>query len=114
MPKQRQWVWMRSPRTQQERRANQDKNDPLIRARRRASRLPTEWDDIFLKRPKSWKYWRSRAKQHYTNRGACGWHELKWDLVGWCAYWSTMDRVKDAGCCIQRIPGGIRWYGPEL
>ena len=59
--KQRYYHWMRHPRTAQELRANQGKNNPLVRAKRRT--LPTNWDDNFIREQKSWKYKRLRLKQ---------------------------------------------------
>lgn len=49
------WVpFLRYPKTTQELRANQDSNDPLVRAKRR--NLPTSFDDNFIRKQQGWKY----------------------------------------------------------
>lgn len=55
--------WLRHPRTQQERRKSQGKNDLSFRSARRANRLPTSYDDQFPRIQKSWK---SRRKTRYS------------------------------------------------
>lgn len=59
--------YYRTLKTLRERRANQDgRHDPLIRGRRHASRLPTDWDDPekATRKDRNWKRFRpSRYRQ---------------------------------------------------
>lgn len=53
----------RRPRTTQERKANQEKNDILVRPKRKD--LPTSYDDFYIKEEKSWK---SKRKQQQIEK----------------------------------------------
>jgi hypothetical protein len=54
--------YMRYPRTQQERKANLDRK--WNRAKRNPCNLPTSYDDIWVRRERSWKENKKKAKQY--------------------------------------------------
>ncbi len=58
--------WLRHPRTTQEKRANQGKNNQLVRGKRKPRQLIDSYDDILPTTQKSWKV--KRLKQ-YRIRG---------------------------------------------
>lgn len=66
--------YARRPRTTQERRANQERNDLLIRAKRR--NLPSAYDDLMVHDEKSWKSKKSRKNQYHINKNGFSWHYL--------------------------------------
>lgn len=63
MPK----VYLRHPKTTQERRCNQDKFDLLVRAKRRAKNLPSAYDDIWVVCSNCWKNKR-KTKYHLDKK----------------------------------------------
>lgn len=84
----------RSPRTTQERRANQEHRfSGLVRGKRR--NLPNAYDDIFIRRPKSWKGKRrhqrrespvSRHEQQFT------WRDRE-SFLAWCQLRDNLERL---------------------
>jgi hypothetical protein len=103
----------RHPRTAQEIRANQKKNSPYVRGKRK--NLPTAWDDISIKKQKSWKYL-GRKHQYREEKNNYNWREYEYD-------WRDVESVlvsrniifhmEKLGCYWERIRSKIRWYGPE-
>lgn len=62
--------YFRSPRTMNERRANQDRRDvPPARASRRPAALPTDWDDVHnqSRKDRNWKRFRQTRYHHRTD-----------------------------------------------
>lgn len=104
-------AFLRHPRTTQEIRANLDKNDPLIRGRRR--NLPTAWDDLFVRHQKSWKYLR-REKQYREDGDDYSWNEFHYEWHERQAAYRIIDRLQKLGCYYEWLGGGIRWYGPNI
>jgi hypothetical protein len=107
-------AFLRYPRTTQELRANQDRNDPYVRKGRR--KLPTAYDDQFVHKQKSWKYLR-RRKQYRDEDKGYDWHEFEYS---WHDYErrmlarNIMKRLDQIGCFYEHTrTGGIKWFGPE-
>ena len=108
-------AWLRYPKTTQELRANQDRNDPYVRSKRR--NIPTAWDDQFVRKQKSWKYLSKRKKQYRTDNADYDWHEFDY-------HWSETERrmiarnimrhLESIGCLYEHTREGIRWFGPEV
>lgn len=82
--------WLRYPRTTQELRANQDRNDPLIRRRRR--NLPTAYDDQIPRTQKSWK--KTRKTQYREKAEGFSWHDVEF-------HWNSN---RSNYCCPMDIP----------
>ena len=111
----------RHPKTTQERRASQERNDPLIRRKRAARNLPTVYDDIPIHREKSWK--KKRKTQYRANDCDYNWHEFHYDRSwkNWrinpearmIAY-NMQDRLDELGCFWEYTSKGMRWFGPDL
>lgn len=107
--------WLRYPKTRQELRANQDKNDPYIRSRRGSKYLPTAWDDNWIKKELSWKS--LRKTQYRESKDNYKWHEFKYswrnspnDYDTYKEILNFVDRIRcyhiNTGC-------GIKWFGPS-
>lgn len=114
--KKRQFIarFHRSPRTQQEIKANIEKfrdiSEEKICGRKR--NLPTAYDDLPLRRQKSWKY--LKRKTQYKTENNDSWHVFKY-------HWHELKQLRDLEeklrtyrCFYEYIHSGIRWYGPEL
>lgn len=120
--------WLRYPRTQQERREAEDKHNPYVRAKRRAVNLPTAYEDIFVRKQKSWK---SRRKTRYhvkTKPYAWRSHEFNGFRWGDRSYRKLMLQLEkrgffhyisteDSWFCKRGYPQYttvVHWYGPEI
>lgn len=106
---------LRYPKTTQELRANQFKNDPYIRSKRR--NLPTVYADQFVHLEKSWKsirknQYRNPEDSHYQ------WREFEYN-------WSDKDsrlyakqiieQLFQIGCYYEFVRyNKFKWYGPDL
>lgn len=105
--------YLRHPRTTQELRANSNKWDPLVRAKRRSRRVPNAWDDLVIRYRKSWKDF--RRTQWRDNTTDFAWRSIQYD------YWIIEQRMAcngltnwlrrhkfyfKWGCCC------VEWYGP--
>ena len=106
--------WLRHPRTTQERRCNQGKNNKLVRSKRRSKNLVNTYDDIFVPRVKSWKKLR---KQQYREENNYSWHEFSYDIH--CSWHRTfrnkiLKELERLGCYFEYIGYGIRWFGPDI
>ena len=102
--------YYRSPKTRQERRANEGKNDPLIRAKRRANNLPTNYDDIRVHHDLCWKSLR-KTKYRINHKG------YQWRIYTGKNYQLISQlyrRLENLGCYYDYIRSGIVWYGPEI
>lgn len=125
MPK-RNWYssYHRHPRTTQELRANQDRNDPYIRNKRR--NLPTWYDDVPVSKPqKSWKYL-GRRKQYRENKDGFEWRTWYYNFQDNLERMVAHDIVKEleaTGCYWDYISHsqaqpwhylGVKWYGPDI
>lgn len=112
----------RYPRTKQELTANQDRNDPYVRGKRRRKFIPTAWDDQPIRRQRSWK--KLRKTQYRENKDGFEWRSFFYDwrnpeerLVG-----HNVQRILDRkGIWYKRTPGydgrrgvWLTWYGPEV
>lgn len=108
-------AWLRYPRTTQELRANQDRNDPYIRGRRR--NLPTAYDDQFVHKQKSWKYL-GRYNQYRTaeEKKNYNWHVYyyEWGDGYFFRRRHIMNELDRLGCYYEYFRGGIRWFGPSF
>lgn len=106
--------WLRHPRTQQERRENQSKQDRLVRPSRRANRLPTNYDDIQVHTQKSWKC--RRKRQWHADKTGYAWRDFRFSAGGW--RYTKLRRIeyhlKRLGCYSEWIPCGVRWFGPNV
>ena len=103
--------FMRHPRTQQERRANQERNDRLVRSSRK--NLPTSYDDIWIRSQKSWKY--LGRKQQYREETNYGWYHYDYsyfDTESRMVARNIMNRLESLGCFYENTRNGIRWFGP--
>jgi len=103
---------LRHPRTTQEIRANQDRNDPYVRGKRR--NLPTAWDDQFVRKQKSWKYL-GRDHQYRESGHGYEWHEFQYswrDPERRMIARTIMDWLERFGCFYETTRGGFRWFGP--
>jgi len=104
---------LRNPRTTQERRANQERNNPLIRGRRR--KLPNAWDDI--PRSSDQKSWKVLGRKHQYRDEKKGYslHEFTYS---WCDVESRMitrnimRHLDQIGCWYEYAFEGIKWFGP--
>ena len=110
----RRWhlAWLRYPRTTQELRANQDRNDPYVRGKRR--NLPTAYDDQFVRKQKSWKYL-GRDHQYRTREERYNWHEIRYtwrDVQMRQIAHNIMDKLRAGGFYFKYTRCGIMWYGP--
>lgn len=106
-------AWLRYPKTQQERRANQDRHDPYVRGKRR--HLPTAYDDQFVHKEKNWKYLR-RDHQYREQDSGYEWHEFNYswrDVQERMIARNIMRYMDSIGCFYDHTRTGIRWYGPE-
>jgi len=106
------WAWLRHPRTTQELRANQDRNDPLVRGKRR--NIPTAWDDNHIRSQKSWKYL-GRKHQYRDADERYNWHKIEYhwrDVEKRQVAHNILDRVKAGGFYHKYTGYGILWYGP--
>jgi hypothetical protein len=106
-------AFLRYPRTRQEIRANQDRNDPYVRGRRR--KLPTAYDDQFVRKQKSWKYLRRKTQYREKDLGY-DWHEFEYswrDCERRMIARNIMNRLDNLGCFYEYTRDGIRWFGPE-
>jgi hypothetical protein len=110
--------YLRYPRTTQERRANQDKNDTLIRGHRR--NLPTAYDDIFIHKDNCWK---SRRKTQYRPADSdYAWHEFhfSWGDLSRMTMRNITDRLDELGCWYEYnntyrwSSSVLRWFGPDM
>ena len=105
--------WLRYPRTTQELRANQEKNSPYVRGKRK--NLPTAWDDIIVKRQKSWKYL-GRKHQYRENKYNYSWREYQYDwrdLESLLTMRNIISHMEKLGCYWESCRNSkIRWYGP--
>lgn len=111
--------WLRYPRTTQEKRANQDKNSPYVRGKRK--NLPTAWDDIIVYKQKSWKYL-GRKHQYREKKDNYAWREYQYnwnDAESLLIMRNIVSHVERLGCywercCSEtrRYGSKIRWYGP--
>jgi hypothetical protein len=102
---------MRHPRTQQERRANQERNDPLVRSGRKD--LPTSYDDVWVRSQKSWKY--LGRKQQYREEENYGWYKLDYtifDVESRMVARNIMEQLEKLGCFCKHTRDGIEWFGP--
>lgn len=109
------WAFLRHPRTTQERRANQDRNDPYVRGKRR--KLPTAWDDQIIRKQKSWKYLSKRRRQWRVGAEHYRWHEFdfSWREPGrWDIARNIMNRLEFLGFFYEPTAEGLRWFGPEM
>lgn len=110
----------RRPRTTQERRANQSKNDPMVRGRRHAAILPNSYDDIHRHVEKGWK--RNRRQQYHLNKSRYGWHEYYWDIgndLSWHHYRNLIGFLESRKIFYRKVSKKyegmiIRWFGPEF
>lgn len=109
----------RHPRTQQERRSNQGKNDPLVRMSRRANRLSTSYDDFFPRHQKSWK----KRREQQWNPVSQSYTFWEFDYGTNARTFSSSNRSKARqiardldrlGCFYEWVAGGIRWFGPDV
>ena len=110
----RKWAFLRHPRTTQELRANQDRNDPYVRGQRR--NIPTAWDDQFVHKQKSWKYNSKRPHQYREEDPGYEWHEFDYswrESERWHVARNIMAYLDFIGCFYERTRTGIRWFGPE-
>lgn len=106
-------AFLRYPKTTQELRANQDRNDPYVRKGRR--KLPTSYDDQFVHQQKSWK-WRRQKNQYREEDKGYDWHEFEysyWDHERRMIARNIMKRLDQLGCFYDRTRTGIKWFGPE-
>ena len=108
--------FLRYPRTTQERRANQERNDPYVRGRRRI--LPTSYDDLFVIKQRSWKCLRDKQYRCKEDKEQYGWH-CHYYTYGDYASYSIMRNIVDKalrlGCYYKWGRGGcIKWYGPSF
>lgn len=118
--KKKQFGYYRYPRTTQEKRANQGKQDPLVRPSRRSNGLPTSYDDLQKCHQKSWKV--RRKKQYREDKTGFGWFYIDPEHPGWprlrCINWNELNRVCDdcdrLGYYHDYDKGIFRWYGTEL
>ena len=104
--------FMRHPRTQQERRANQERNNRLVRGGRK--NLPTSYDDFWVRSQKSWKY--LGRKQQYREETNYGWHIFEYDFFDMPARTiarNLMSKLESLGCFYKHIRWGVEWFGPE-
>lgn len=111
--------YYRHPKTTQERRANQERNDPLVRRKRAARNLPTVYDDYPIHREKSWK--KKRKTQYRPKDCVYDWHEFHYerswrchDVRGRMTAYNLIDRLDNLGCFWEHTEKGIRWFGPDL
>jgi hypothetical protein len=102
--------FMRHPRTQQERCANQERNDPLVRRSRK--NLPTSYDDFWVRSQKSWK-WFGR-KQQYREEENYGWYKFDYTFnsESRMVARNIMNQLEKLGCFYRHTRGGIKWFGP--
>lgn len=110
----RRWhsAWLRHPKTTQELRANQDRNDPYVRAKRR--NLPTAWDDQFVRQQKSWKTL-GRDHQYRDAEERYAWHEIRYsyrDVEMRMVAYRIIEKLRAGGFYFKWTGGGVRWYGP--
>mgnify|MGYP000673914804 CR=1 FL=1 len=107
--------FIRYPRTRQELRANQDRNDPYVRPARR--NLPTAWDDLYVRHEKSWKE-KGREKQYRENDCTYGWHEFHYDwfhdIQSRMIARNIMNQLDDLDCFYEDTRYGIKWFGPNI
>lgn len=104
------YSYYRSPKTRQERLASQGKNDPLIRAKRRANNLPTVYDDIPVHHDLCWKSLR-KTKYRINQKG------YQWRIYSGNDYQmrsSLLRKLEQLGCYHDYMRSGIVWYGPEI
>lgn len=110
-------AWMRYPRTQQERREAGDKHNPYVRAKRRANRLPTSYDDQFVSYEKSWK---SRRKTRYhADNSKFAWREYRCERYCWRSSRPLEQQLYEKGYFFYYDYRDfeykyICWYGPEI
>ncbi len=107
---------MRSPRTTQELRFNQDKNDPYVRGKRR--NLPTQWDDCIITKQKSWKSL-GRDHQYREENENYQWREYHYSdekHIHQCIMIviNIKNHLEKIGCYCEYIDNGIRWFGPDF
>lgn len=103
--------FMRHPRTQQERRANQDRNDPFVRGSRK--NLPTSYDDVWVRSQKSWKY--LGRKQQYREEEGYSWHWFDYSIFDTerrMVARNIMEQLTTLGCFREHTRSGIKWFGP--
>lgn len=109
------YVFMRYPRTTQERKANLDKYDTMIRGKRR--NLPTAYDDIFVRPQKSWKS-TGRRKQYRENKEGYEWRYFPYvwdDSEQWVRYRQLYRTLQASDCYYEDVRyGGLRWFGPDF
>ena len=104
---------LRYPRTTQELRANQERNSPYVRGKRR--NLPTAWDDQFIHKQKSWKYL-GRDHQYRVTGHGYEWHEYKYswrDRVKLMIAFNIMEWLDRIGCFYEKTDDGFKWFGPS-
>jgi hypothetical protein len=104
---------LRYPKTRQELRANQERNDPYVRGKRR--NLPTAWDDNYVHKQKSWKYL-GRDNQYRENTNDYDWHEFEFsyrDIERTMIAHNIMDWLERTGCYYKRTRKGLKWFGPN-
>jgi len=107
-------AFLRYPRTLQELRANQDRNDPFVRGKRR--NLPTAYDDQFVHKQKSWKWQRTRYKQYREKDSGYDWHEFEYswrDHERRMIARNIMNKLESLGCYYKHTRNGFKWFGPE-
>lgn len=105
--------FLRYPRTTQELRANQERNDPYVRGKRR--KLPTAWDDQIIRKQKSWKYL-GRDHQYREHCHGYEWHEFPYswrDAERRMIARNIMDWLERIGCFHETTTRGFRWFGPS-
>lgn len=95
----------REPRTYQANRVNSI--CPFVRGKRR--KLPTERDDRYIYRQKSWK--KKRKTQYRPDKTNCQWREAAFHPF---ANNDPYERVKLLNCYYEFTSEGIKWYGPEI
>lgn len=123
-------VFLRHPKTRQEIRENLDKHDVKVRAKRR--NLPTVYDDIFVKKQKSWK-WLKRKNQYRDADCNYAWHEFTYSIESAKNIWeydktkeniisNLREDINQLGLYSETICyrdqdnliHGIKWFGPDL
>jgi hypothetical protein len=100
-------------------RANQDRNDPYVRGKRR--NIPTAYDDLIIHKQKSWKYL-GRKHQYRDRDSGYEWHEYKYnwrDVQERMISRNLMNWLDKQGCFYEHSGYGgwnklisIKWFGP--
>ena len=104
---------IRHPKTKQELRANQDRNNSYVRGKRR--NIPTAYDDLPIKKKKSWKNL-SRKTQYRENKHGYEWHKYKYsclDRQKQMVANNIRDWLERLECFYERTSDGLKWFGPH-